>query len=427
MFEEKKLIVTVSKKAISLAEVAVSNSVTIRPVAGYPFTENSLVEVFSAIKKSASSPIRMVLSEEYAYVVSFIPQSINEDIPRNEIKDKAQERIPEDLNTTAWDYKEILIPDSQHQESSKKFIQVIAAAGSLYSKISYAIATSGLNVEAIEPMSFSLARLTENQTDPHLIIYIGESSLFIACWKGVVLATENISGVVKPTALPDFVQYVQDSYKIRLKTIILSGNVKKEDVTKFSYPGFTVGAQNLDPRVGMALKRDIHGDDERILNIVFQKTSSSQDDDSSPKKNKNVRNIAVMSLVGISSLFLFTAIFVKKRTPIQSTASSGSTSTTAVQKNQIQYSISILNGGLDPMSEVKVLSAFESRGFTIIRVGEADNKDYVDAIVNTKQPLDDETKNRLDNILKSYYSNLIVQSSVATAEADIILILGKNK
>lgn len=427
MFERKKLIVSVSKKAISLVEIILSTPKTVRPLAEYPYIDTSLAAVFTAIKNSVSAPIRIVLSEEYAYVVSFIPQSISKDYLRGEIKDKAQELIPEDLNNTAWDFKEILMPDPYQQGYNKKFIQVVATPQSLYTKISQAIASSGLIVEAIEPMSFSLARLTENQPFPHLIIHLGESILFIACWRGIVLATGNISNKGKPSAFPEFVSYVQDSYKVKLKTIIVCGKVREEEVAKLNFPGFTVGFQNLDPRVGMAIKADIQGEDERILNIVFQPKSSLKDAEFLNHKNRNFRTVALLALVVVSSLSFVATVFVKKGRPIKSTASSLLFSPTPSQENQNKYSVSILNGGLDPTVEVKLLSGFESQGLNIIRVGEADNKDYFNAVVSIKQPFKDEVKNRLDKLLKSYYSDFIIQSAPATSEADITIILGKNK
>lgn len=427
MFQEKKIILTISKKTISLSEVIVSQPAAIRPMAAYPFTDKSLVEVFAAIKKSVSSPIRIVLGEEYAYVVSLMPASVDKDIQRNETKEKAQERIPEDLNSTTWDYKEIFIQDPKKPELKREFIQVVAAAQLLYPKISDAITGSGINVEAVEPMSFSLARLTENQTDPHIIIHIGESMLFIACWKGVVLATENVKVISDSSAFHDFVRYVEDSYKIKLTTIIVSGKLTQEEITKLDFHGFNVGAQNLDPRMGLAIKRDIHGEDERVLNIVFQKNSSSQDADSTPKKERNVRNIALLSMLVVSSFVLLTTVFVRRKSTIRSTASPRPTLQISTQAVEMNYSISVLNGGLDTSSEIRLLSSLESQGFIISRVAETEGKDYVNVTISLKQPLQEEAKNRLDNILKSYYSELLVQTASSTQEADIEIILGRNK
>lgn len=200
---------------------------------------NLLQQIKGQLKPAA---FRVILPSSKTYLILLkFPKGTNLD--KNLVLRKAQESIPEIVDERFMDWKTI----SENEKEIK--VQVLVANKEFFDAFLMAAAQAKMPIEAYEPVSFCLARLTKNEKEPQLIIY-QESAyvLLIAAFQGQVFETITVMDQkVIEDKIKEFSFFVLEKWGISLKKTI---------------------NQPLDPIVGLALKDDLKGSDEKVLNLA---------------------------------------------------------------------------------------------------------------------------------------------------------------
>lgn len=414
MFEGKKQIVFIDKNKITLFDVTLGAVPINQVLAEYEWDGQNPEEPLKKIKETGNANLRILLDESFAYVVNVsIPENTKNE--RAEIQIKAQELIPEDLEKTPWDFKEVLLIKKNPQDTGEKLIQVFVIPKNFFNRLSQIIQSTRLTIEAIEPVSYALARLVK---DEELVIVIYGKTSYLMClvMRGLVVATKEVAAITVE-GIQLFVSYAQEHYGFLPKKIIAAHNQETFDYAPFQAE-FRIEYKDLNPVIGLALKKDIKGKDEEILE---------------EKKDKPFPIMLLLAVfllgVGVIIVFFFRTLSNSgKKTESKISPTMGLELSPTVSKPDIgSYTVQILNGSGIEGEASKLQSELHQKGFTIEKTGNADNYDYEDTIVKTKKSVDEKTISLLNKELKT--NHIVGKSELLEdyTDVDIIIIIGKNK
>lgn len=301
MFGNKKSILFITKSKVKITKVSLGKSKeTI--IGEFDWTYETLSNSLSKFTKIIGNSARLVLSEDFFYVIllSFPYDTIlNKDI----IRQKAQELIPENLNETVWDYREI--PSVSSSQSKK--IQVAAAVKKLFENLSWLILKSGLHVEQLEPLSFSLARFAKNQEEAILFIYIYDEVFLTLVQKDTILATERLELPLNRDKLNNFIAFTKQQLKVIPERIIFCGNTGGLNLTEYQIESIKTEVQDLSPTMSLAYKKPIKGENKKELTIELMKNFNLLKSLSKSQKSPNLFIIGIIIgvIVIIFEVFLY--------------------------------------------------------------------------------------------------------------------------
>ncbi len=437
MFEPRKIIVSISKNKVNVFKVFLGRRPRTNTIRSFDWTPETLPQALSELKKTAGKKIRILLSEDFAYVVSVSLEAEDKKNERAEVGKKAQELIPEDLTKTIWDFKETLLAP-QTDGRQVKIVQVVAVVQTFYEALRKAAAKAGLTIEVIEPVSYSLARLLAESSLPQLIIRLDETVYLIACQRGLVLATESLDVNPTPEHLKEFLGLVKDHYRLEVKNVIVSGVAAGQVVGKLQIEGLAVKAQTLDPAIGLALKQDVRGQDERVLNLTIdelKKQTPAKTQISPPRKRRLFFAGLILLCLAVLTLALFLFSKPQKEKKIETRkkvtakpnpAQKAEKVATASSILDLQaYGILILNGSGREGEATELKDILEEAGFRVTDTDNAERFDYEETTVKVQKQTNAEFKNALDKILKTVYTKLKYEELASTSEADSIIIIAK--
>lgn len=265
MFSPKKYILFIEKSKLSLFTVTINKDLKSKKLVETDWSYQTLPQLLFKIKKKINKPLSILLSDEFAYVeVISLSKDLKND--RENIQLKAQERIPDNLNNTFWDFKEIPLLNMQNQE---KIVQVASLTQIFYQNLRSVLEKINLSIEAIEPISLSFARFIQQNNNPVIIINLSNPNSILMVKSGLVLASENIEKDITFKDLKVFIEFVKNHYLVVPKILYFCGNTKNLNLKNFEKLGLQTEIHNFDPIISLALKPDIKGDDEKVLNLNF--------------------------------------------------------------------------------------------------------------------------------------------------------------
>lgn len=431
MFANKKSVLFITKSKITVSDVTIDNKPNEKVIGQFDWTLDTLDNVLLKIKRIIRDNIRIVLSEDFVYVVHIVlpPSSI---VNKEIVRQKAQEFIPENLTETVWDFKEIA-----------KTVQVVAVVTSLFEPLSKSLAKTDFRVEAIEPLSYTLARFTKKQEKPFLFVYVDTETLFTLAQKETVIATQRLS-LLAPISINQFIAFAKEKFLVEPKNVVFCGNTKNIDLKQYDNPNFKTDVQNISPAISLAYKEDIKGKDEDVLNLGLLKIihkdkneilsnlpaqASMQKHHSS---NMAILAIGFFTILGIfGSLLLYNQnIFLKNSlspTPAPVTILSPTPLATPTVKIDLsKYMISILNGTSKAGEATKAEDLLKNDGFNVVKTGNAETFDYEKTEVRFKEKVPNELILLLDKSLKTLYDFSIARKLEEKEETDILIIIGKS-
>lgn len=295
MFSSKKTVIFITKSKVKITRVDLGKpKETI--IGEFDWTQESLSNSLSKFTKIIGNSARLVLSEDFVYVIflSFPNDAVlNKDI----IRQKAQELIPENLNETVWDYKEIPSVSSSYP----KKIQVAASVKKLFENLSLSFFKSSLHVQQIEPLSFSLARFAKNQEEIILFIYIYDKVFLTLVQNGVIQATERIELPLNRDKVNKFIAFTKQQMKVIPERIIFCGNTGDINLKEYEDKNFKTEIQDLSPTISLAYKKPIENNNGKELNIELVKNFglNENNSDKTHKLSNNSRKFPNLFIVGI--------------------------------------------------------------------------------------------------------------------------------
>ena len=385
MFNNEKNIIFISKKNITASKVVLGRSPKVITLFKSLWTNETLTEILIQIIKKIGNNFRLLLSDDLVYITSVsIPFSVLNE--RQVVLEKVQEYIPEDLNKVLWDFTDITI-DKKLEVSKSKTVQVVAYISSFIENLRTAVKKSGIIIEAAEPVSYSLSRLTNEEKEPQIIVNNQEEdSSLIFCYQGLVFTVESFDNNPNLDQIKTFINYVKSRFDLPLKKIILYGNSEEIIIDEYK-----IEKQNLNPYVSIAYKKDLKGKDERTLNLEIPSDSSKPDLKKIPLKLIIIIFCVLIALIGFfitkkPKTTVQKKVVVSKNIPIPSP-------TTMLNKQEV--TISILNGSGVAGVAGKMEEILMKEGYKIAGLGNADNYDYLQTEIRSKEKVTIEFLNSL--------------------------------
>lgn len=473
MFKSKKTIIYLTKNKLRAGFVTTRPPLKATDLIESDWSLENLGQVLAQVKiKLKAKKIRVLVGEELSYVVSLA-------IPKTEVKEKdaiklkLQEVIPENLDESVWDFKETA------QTKDKKIVQVVAFVKSFFEVLSAGLNQAGIEAEAIEPTSLALARLTETEKQPHLIIHKSLEALALVADHGLVVASETFDSQVNLPKIGQLLDFVSRHFNITPAKVILSGDMEGFDTKQLEAKDRQIEQKNLDPMIGLALKQDLKGKDEEVLNLKVLNIASTpkpnQNDSESkiekeiveeeiknkeefPKNNRQpqvflsdtqkpplvnkkllIIFLVILLLSGLTLGGIFTYRSLTKPeakpeatpTPVVEatpTPEISPSSTPEVKINLADYSVQILNGSGVAGEAGAVQEILTAEGFESIDTGNADSYDYSDTEVQVKKDTPEVVFETIERALNSEYT--VLKSDKILAEDsgyDILVIVGVKK
>ncbi len=292
MFANKKSILFITKSRGKVTNVSLGGRPAETVVGEFDWSKETLSKSLAKFAKAGGNTIRIVLSEDFAYVtlLSFPPNKI---INGEIIRQKAQELIPQDLNQTVWDYKEIL---NAFPKTSRK-IQVVACVRDLFETLSASVNEARLYAEQVEPLSVSLARFTKNHQETILFVYIYNEIFLSLVKKEAVLATKRLDPPLTKEKLDEFAKYSKDQMGLEPEKIIFCGNMGGINLKDYQTENIKIEIQDLSPTISLAYKDPIKNKNEKELNLPLMKTAKPSSAINSQVKKQKSLNLWVLGII----------------------------------------------------------------------------------------------------------------------------------
>lgn len=435
MFEKRKNIVFLTKDKVVVTRVVMTSEPRIFLKKELAYKPETLVEVFKQITKAYGFDFRLLLDESLIYTTSFIIPSINID-ERLLVKEKTQKLFPESLDEIVWDFKDVLIiKKNEGKNVEEKVVQVVGLASELTNKLRTIFKSLKIYPEAIEPISISIVRLLSKETEPLIIIYKSENQyLLIVAFKGLVITSQVLKKELNLKVIKEEIALVKASYQLEPRRLILIGQFI-EELTKEFQKDFYLEQINLDPQIGLALKKDIIGEDKLVLNLNLDEVDQS--------KQTNKKNIIIYILIILIIAFFIFGVnfftqsfikfpnihilnnFIKEDRPIKLTPT-GVEQKKTIKINKKKYPIEILNGSGREGVAIDLKKELEKAGFKIENTGNADNYDYEKTTVLFKNSVETEFKTLLNTEIKKIYSKYVLKGLDSENKYSVTIIVGKN-
>lgn len=435
MFSKKRSIIYITRSKIKLVNVTMGKKPKEETIGEAFWMSDSLESILLKFKKNVKGIARILLSEDFVYVVT-LSFPVGSFVNRNNVQEKAQELIPENLNETVWDYK-VTTPST---------IQVVAVVPSLSEKLNEAIVKTGFRIEEIVPLSYALASFAKNQDIPLLYVYKDEEILLGLAQKGTVITTKRILNAnIDRNTINQFIAFAKDQFSKEPKTIIFCGDTSNIDTGEFQNEKLKAEIQNISPIVSLAYKEDLKGKDEDVLNIelmtILRKdNAASFTTNKETSHRKNIYIIAILLFVTsgiIGGFFAYRNMLLKKtKEPDELSKTTKATATPVLTKiptpsgtpsaeiDFSKFSINILNGSGRFGEAARLESILKDNGFNVAEIGNADSSDYEKTEIHYKEKVPKEVILGLDKIINTLYDFSIETKLEEDDESDILIIVG---
>lgn len=408
--------------------------------------KESLLSKIQQIKiKHGINKAQILLSDDLCFVLSFTIENINDADDRHQkIARKVAERIPEDFNSIAWDYKLGTIKD-------KTIVQVAAIEKDLIIKIQQSFSDADIKIDLIEPLSCAIAKLVNNEDKNKLILFTSElgSVILLSC-KSIVIVAQSIFSSDFYDSFNKFHQYIKNKYiEYEPKSIVINDdlNLIDERVSEM------ISLENLSIEKFDAILQKLSGEeiiepttkDEGRLDLI-----ESDVPEKKQKKRLKIRTLVMISVIilmlVISSLAITSYLKGKNNQPASQVSISTQTKIEDKPKEEVKeevkveaepekvkfsdfkgYKLKILNGSGIKGEADKLKLALSPLNFDDVQTGNADTYNYTKTIISYKTPELLNNFELFDSYMKVYeveHSDKLVD---VKEEADIIIIIGKDR
>lgn len=460
----------IAQDSLSLSKVSLGKNPKVELLVRADWTEQTLEAMLAKIWKTHKGQYRILLSESLTYVCSFtIPSDAGN--KRLAVKQRAQEQIPEDLDQTVWDFKEVFIATDTTKQEKGKVVQVVAIKAAVSALLRKALIKTQIKTATIEPESIALARAVHTDILPTLVIYQRQFPLLVLLYRGLIVTTQQLHESLQKAQLEQFAQFVIEHFTLKIQKAILCGAVTDADRTLLKSMGYKEEIQTISPAIGIAQKKMAKEKDEAMLELeLFQPFSAtktatpeqSATDTTEPKtplpdkqETKSTKRrfvlsflfLSVLGIVGASIFFFFQNLlppipfFAKHTTspktaenktklthtptPSQTNNHQATSSQSATQK-YASYPVTILNGSGIPGEASKAAELLTTHGFTVATVGNASNYTYENTQIYYNDTVPEEIQLALDKVLKTLYDSTRTEQLDEQTTTDIVIIVGKN-
>ena len=254
IFSHYRTIIFISKEKILWAKIKIPSGKIFGLVWALPWSEENLQTAFADIKKKFPRNVRVVVGEEFSYVTHFKKAG-----SENNLASEAQILIPENLQG-AWDTR----------EGDSGLVQVMAVQQKFFSTLEKIIFEAGLKVEAVETESIAISRMIPAEKNKAVLFARYEEKILLGVVQyGLVLATRIFFKLPDQKEVKEFLDYVSSQKSVSFESVYVQD--KTGELTKI-FQQFKLNVQEalLNPMLGICRKKDIRGDDKKVLNILMK-------------------------------------------------------------------------------------------------------------------------------------------------------------
>jgi hypothetical protein len=388
----------------------------------YGWNEGNIEEILVEIKsKLAGKSVRILIDDSVSFLVNVPVEKDN--ISPGEVLGLIQSLVPEKIENGYWDYK-------INKHTGINHIQAFVIKKTFLEPFTQGLLASDLSVEASEPVSLSLSRLTSFEDSPHVIVYsLGDEgySLILAD-QGEVLVSVYVEKLVSKDQIEKFLQLCEGEYHIVPSKIIISPDYF---VGEHEIKGVPIAHVELDPFRGIAKKDDIKAPDENSLNLNSQKLlkplvlPEAPQGEELPKKRKKRLGFVGLMLSVAALAFVAYILFLQPKESVPTPSPTPQVLPTPAPVDLTTYKIQILNGtGVEgEAGNVKGLLAIDSA-----ETGNASSFEYEFTEVSLKEGVPEEVYTEIEKKLSGVY-NVSKSAQVLTSDEDfdVVIITGVKK
>ena len=195
--------------------------------------------------------VSVLISDNLSYIASLeVKSSAVLKNERDVIESKVPNVFPYDVSKLVWDYKLI------KKHADLNVYQVVAIDKDFLKHIRDAFDKVDLEVEIVEPVAYSLARVTSGEEQVHISVYSGEfGTIFLVVYKGsVVFSATYETGVDVKVLFDKFKAYAIEKFEVESDIKVISNVEIGEE---------KVEVRKLNPLTGTVLKRKKIGSSDR--------------------------------------------------------------------------------------------------------------------------------------------------------------------
>lgn len=254
------------------------------------WTTENIGSVLGTARAAVGRTVRLLVGEQFSYVATlFLPQGetySSSERERLAVRDLAGKFIPENLAESAWDYQEILLPDS----SLGRPVQVVSLVASFARVVIPALREAGFRIPVSLPESCAVARLFSDREEPILLVYKSGFFFVAGVMKGIVLSSAtSLQGLTFET-VETVGRFMKDRFNFSPSKIIFVGSCTENDLIDFDraraeQSGFSIEFSDKNALIGLASKKDISGRDSEILSVELSIAEENSPDDEKESAN----------------------------------------------------------------------------------------------------------------------------------------------
>ena len=263
-------------------------------IVNLPWTTENVRAVLGTARAALGRNVRLLVGEQFSYVATLLlPQdttyaSLEEE--RVAVRDLAGKFIPENLAESAWDYQEISLSDI----SLGRPVQVVALVASFARVVVPALKEVGFRIPVTLPESCAVARSFADQEEPFLLVYKGDFFFVASVVQGWVLSSTTSLQELTFEAVESVGRFVKGRFGFSSSRILFAGSCTENDLvnfdrTKAERAGFSIEFSNESALLGLAMKKDVSGNDPSILSVELSVTEKSDDGDTKESSESESR------------------------------------------------------------------------------------------------------------------------------------------
>lgn len=248
-----------------------------------PWEAKTLSQVLAAHSKDfMSRSAAIVLGDNLSFVAPVLIDKKTKK-ERQDLIEQAKKIITQPLDKLGIDWTEI------GESGDKKIFQIFAVQKSLLSLIGKAASNSDLIIRSVEPLAFSLSRLTQDKKTPYIVIYDQDSTTTLClAHHGLTVASTVSTPDNVYKAIQSLISFANNKLNIQINQVIMPKKSKTSS-KKIKEMNLNVEETDFEPTSLAAEKEDIFGEDNLTVKAkdIFS-TDSDNDSDLPQEKSGEI-------------------------------------------------------------------------------------------------------------------------------------------
>lgn len=428
MFEPVKVCIELTKTTFRVGIVRLKKIPALESVGSAPWTPETLQSLLATVRKKFHQPVRCIVHDELIYSV-LLTFPTSEIVTRQIVEQRTQEYIPDDLATTLWDFRTIV-----SGESSAVYVAALVASVSLALK--EAAEKSKLTIEAIEPTSGALARLTRHIPGSLLLIDMTDNhTTFTVTQNGIVHKTAVETQPINQDSLNEWTNTVKTLTGTTVTKILMRKSGTLPPTAVVPPPNIPMMPVTLEPFLGAAQKNDIKGPDGAVLNLyrLFTTPIHPKPDGATVPPALATLLIFLIPSLAIGATFWLLQRSTSKpvRQPVIPTSTVSTTPSPTIMPSPTvmlsRYAIRIENGSEKEGEAARLKTVLEQKGFTVKETKNASTTSGT-TVVRAKPVVPPSWIQALDTLLQSSYT--VTQGPLEDTKnnegIDVVITIGKT-